>query len=171
MPFAAAGESLSPPSMRAECLAVLPGAMDNGRGSRLAARLRGDPLPRFEDLAGIARWRLLPTDRIDDLAIAAALLFHRPQIDRSVDGARLRTFAHRFGEALFDAACDARTNDLATSAGSQLPHANHLRDVGLSLIRRGVDDREPGVVRLLDRAAALIADAPEIGDAPGDGPA
>lgn len=142
---------------RAERLRVLNGTYGEGtRGTRLAARLAGGALPRFDDLRTVPAWRLVPEARADALAMAAALLYHRPQIDRSLDGGSLRSVAARASEALFDAACEAPVHDLAASTVSALPHANQFGDIGLSLIRRA--EREPGdvIARLLDRAAALI---------------
>lgn len=126
------------------------------RGMRLAARLTGRSLPRFDDLAGIAAWRLVSPAQADELAVTTALLFHRPQIDRAVDGASLRAIAKHVGERLFDLACGAPVEDVAASTVSKLPHATHYRDIGLSLIKRAEQGRESAVVRLLDRAAALI---------------
>lgn len=146
-------------AVRAERLRALGVAPASTRAARLAARLSGRTLPRFDDLAAIAFWRLVPASRTDELADAAALLFHRPQIDRSVDGAALRAIARRVGEALFDAACDAPLSSrAAASSVSQLPHANHYRDIGSSLIRRA-ERGDARVARLLDQAAGLLGPA------------
>lgn len=128
------------------------------RGTRFLARVEGRPLPGFDELHTIPAWRLLGPDETDRLAVAAALLFHRPQIDRSLDGATMRDIARHVGAALFDAACEVPIDTrAATSSGAELPHAGRYRNIGLSLIRRAEQGHDPAVSRLLDQATALIA--------------
>lgn len=128
------------------------------RGGRFAARMARAPLPRFDDLHAVAAWRMVPAERRDTLAVAAALLYHRPQIDRSVDGATLRGIAGHVGEALFDAACDQPlADDDAASSADVLPHAGRYRNIGLSLMQRAEQGHDRTLARLLDRAAGLLA--------------
>lgn len=139
---------------RAARLGVIGAIQPGSRGKRLAARIAGGSTSRFDHLSAVAAWRLVDPARRNDLAVAAGLLFHRPQIDRSVDGVALRALALRVGEPLFDAACEVSVDGAAMSAADQLPRAADLDAIGRDLIRRA--DGEAPVSRLLDRAAALI---------------
>lgn len=144
-------------AVRAEKLRIL-GDVRSTRGTRLAARLAGDALSCFDDLHGIAAWRMVPAERADALAVVAALIYHRPQIDRSVDGATLRGIAGHVGEDLFDAACDVEPDPaIATSTADTLPHAGRYRNIGFSLMQRAQQGHDRAMTRLLDRAAAALA--------------
>lgn len=62
--------------------------------------MAGRRVARFGDLGAVPRWRIGEPDPA--LEVATALLYHRRQIDRSLDGGALRSLATQAGEALFD---------------------------------------------------------------------
>ena len=126
-----------------------------GRGARWAVRHGGGRVPRFNDLARRSVWDRLTEEERGRAAAVAALLHHRPQLDRELSGGTLGALAQMVGEDLFDALMEAERPDCLALDDAPLPRPVELPAVVADLRLRH-EAGEPGAVALFEDAARLV---------------
>lgn len=124
------------------------------RSTRFAARMAGQHLPDFVALASLPDWSVDLSVRANVLRMAALLHF-RQQIDRELNGARLRQIADEFGEAFFDHACTAPlpAPEALAALAEELPRPDRMIESGEALLARSL---EPAIADLVQTAHALV---------------
>lgn len=132
--------------------------MCDGTGSRSArflAQLNGEKPASFADIANPSALRRTVHDTPKEMGLVAGCLYHRPTIDRVVEGAPLARLAEAVGMARFDSICDSDLTgfDLAPAAQA-LPDTPALQAAGLALLARA--DGCPSACRLAERAADIV---------------
>ncbi len=118
--------------LRRRRLALLAAAVPAGRGARFAGRLRGDPVPRFSDLAKLPDWLDAPAEARERIAALAGLLRYRRAIDAELSGPRLARLAAAVGEELLDAACGVEID--VDAAPEALPPPERIAEEGRALL-------------------------------------
>ncbi len=128
------------------------------RAQRFAARLRGESLPTFNDLASPPDWSVAEQERHSELVTIVGLLHARPAIDAELNGGRLGALAAFVGEDLFDVVCDADIGQLrAEFLTDDLPTPVELLEQGEELVERARRHRE--FAPLAELAAEILAHA------------
>jgi hypothetical protein len=90
----------------------------------------------FSDIATLPDWLSWNQDDRDTLALATAILYHRPAIDRELSGAKLGALADAIGRVAFDHYCSEEF-DGTIDAGflsDQFPRPEDLPVIGVRLI-------------------------------------
>ena len=90
-------------------LQALSGTFAVTRAERFRARMRspgGFKPVDWQSLVAIPKCFLCTTPQQHRIAIIAAMLYYRPQIDRELSGAQLSALAAMVSEPVFDAVCE-----------------------------------------------------------------
>lgn len=155
---------LAPPRARlAEAVASFGAAAYRDRGARFLARASDDMQPlSFDNIRRMPLWWKAPEADRASIGTIAALINYRTQIDRELDGGRLRALVGTTGETLFDIACTSQTNfkPVAETAEQPLPIGDDVERAGMEILHRALPSAFSSTVPQAcgDRDALEIAD-------------
>ncbi len=166
MPDMASIPAQSQPQAR---LAALAGRAAITRGERFLSRsgAQGLPIASLADVLHLPAWLLSPRPLQTRIAMAAALLLHRPSLDRELSGTRLAVLAGLVGETLFDAVCaeplaGATWAPACADSGAALPPPAQLAASGRVMLERtlapplGPEQPQEPMLALADVATRLV---------------
>jgi hypothetical protein len=90
----------------------------------------------FSDVAAIPDWLSWDSDSRCELALASAILYHRPAIDRELSGVKLGALADRIGREIFDHLCNEELDETINPGflSEQFPRPEDLDDIGERLL-------------------------------------
>lgn len=128
-------------------------AVRSTRGTRFLARRQGERVADVTDLFRVPAWLGWEATKQRRLSLAAALLHHRPALDRELRGEVLVPVAAATGERLFDAIC--RADFRSRSRVPNVPALSQLAAEGEALLD-AARQRGDYEASLANTAAALV---------------